>query len=719
MQQPGMQQPGMQQPGMQQPGMQQPGMQQPGMQQPGMQQPGMQQPGMQQPGMQQPGMQQPGTSQPETPRPGSAVQQPGMQGGATPSLFGSAAQAPVEKAPPETPPQAPPEAPVEQPAPGPTVSPGLGASVGQVKDMRVSDLPDAVQEPAAEMEKDVKGKRGRFRWFAYGAVAAAAIGFFAWLAYYQNTTLEYAKIEGVQVDRDPLDPDTVIFSFTSRKPGRIGFIHGSSDKGETERFGHVSLVGKKTEYRWRLPYVPDNEPFRVRSLEGWSLVTQECRVQTPRPGYMAAFTPVIEEPGDIVDPFDPAIAVDDPAAVDPTDALAVNADMASIRIQLDWNDEAIDLDAHLEGPVPGGDRFSVSDRDQTSVFVNADVVRVDASGGAPGGPESIDVLRIAPGVYRCFVHDWTNRADGTSTALTTSGAQVMLECAGGTYRFTPPEGEPANLWEVFALEVTDDGVPRVRGINEYRADQYDTVGLYDYRTRDNRSEWITNYGGSEITERTVADGLDWLARHQGTEGFWSSETMGAGQFTKCKGTACRGEGRRYEVGQSGLALLAFQAGGHYYFNGRKYTSNVKRGLDWLVSVQRPDGALVSDKDQGGHSRYHTYYMYDHGIATFALADACASARATGQQVDPRCDLIKIVNPGPYRSVGSCVIQIDNDQQFLTAGQMLSQENKRMFRVLVNDTDMTVVLKSGMIFQNLAQATDVINLMLICAPIQRG
>ena len=75
---------------------------------------------------------------------------------------------------------------------------------------------------------------------------------------------------------------------------------------------------------------------------------------------------------------------------------------------------------------------------------------------------------------------------------------------------------------------------------------------------------------------------------------------------------------------TGLALLAFQAGGHYYFNEQKYSEVVRRGLEWLVEHQRKDDGL-----------YGQFNMYEHGIATFALADACATAVASQWDVDPR------------------------------------------------------------------------------------
>jgi hypothetical protein len=75
------------------------------------------------------------------------------------------------------------------------------------------------------------------------------------------------------------------------------------------------------------------------------------------------------------------------------------------------------------------------------------------------------------------------------------------------------------------------------------------------------------------------------------------------------------------MAHTGLALLAFQAGGHYHFNNNLYSNAVRKGLDWLVTHQRPDGGLIGSNSSG--DRFHQQFMYEHGIAAFALGEACA------------------------------------------------------------------------------------------------
>jgi hypothetical protein len=54
-----------------------------------------------------------------------------------------------------------------------------------------------------------------------------------------------------------------------------------------------------------------------------------------------------------------------------------------------------------------------------------------------------------------------------------------------------------------------------------------------------------------------------------------------------------------------------------------------------VDRQREDGALVGSLSVGRRGKYHNYYMYEHGIATFALGDACAAAAELQEIANPR------------------------------------------------------------------------------------
>jgi len=162
-------------------------------------------------------------------------------------------------------------------------------------------------------------------------------------------------------------------------------------------------------------------------------------------------------------------------------------------------------------------------------------------------------------------------------------------------------------------------------------------GLYARRTMGDRKSWIGQYGGNEASEQAVADALEWLARHQADDGFWSDRCIGTGHPEgKCeKDAPCSGPGGPYEMALSGRAVLAFQAGGHYDFNGNRYSENVRRAIDWMVARQRPDGGLLGSKQDRARRHFYQQFMYEHGIASFALADACAVSQALQRPKNPR------------------------------------------------------------------------------------
>jgi len=154
--------------------------------------------------------------------------------------------------------------------------------------------------------------------------------------------------------------------------------------------------------------------------------------------------------------------------------------------------------------------------------------------------------------------------------------------------------------------------------------------MYILRTKKDKAKWIAQYGGSPETEGCVQTGLDWLVRHQADDGSWSSACLGpkpGNPSSKCEeeGT-CTGPGLNFVMSQTGLALLALQAAGNYESNEEKYSKQVGRGLEWLADHQQPDGALVGPLSyQNGH--YGQSFMYEHAMAAFALAEACAVRKA--------------------------------------------------------------------------------------------
>ena len=185
--------------------------------------------------------------------------------------------------------------------------------------------------------------------------------------------------------------------------------------------------------------------------------------------------------------------------------------------------------------------------------------------------------------------------------------------------------------------------------------------LYAARTQPKTAEWLAERGGTLESQKAVEDGLNWLARHQGIDGHWGADCLGSGLHSRCnrKGP-CRGPGWTFDVAHTGLALLAFQAAGHYDFNRQKYSGQVQKGLDYLLrkqSVSR-DGCFVDplaptsdEKANMTVADRNFAFMYEHAIATFALCEACAVAIAEG----------KTPSSGYQRAAQRAVSYIENIQ----------------------------------------------------------
>ena len=167
-------------------------------------------------------------------------------------------------------------------------------------------------------------------------------------------------------------------------------------------------------------------------------------------------------------------------------------------------------------------------------------------------------------------------------------------------------------------------------------------GLYEERTKPKTPEWLAQRGGTINSQKAVDDGLNWLARHQGADGHWGADCLGGTDpNSRCDRNApCQGPGQAYEIAQTGLALLAFQAAGHYYFNGQKYSDQVKKGLDYFIQEQAADGSIVGSQNPtqeqiNAGAKFQQHFMYEHAIGTFALCEACAVAIAEGEKPDRR------------------------------------------------------------------------------------
>jgi len=128
-------------------------------------------------------------------------------------------------------------------------------------------------------------------------------------------------------------------------------------------------------------------------------------------------------------------------------SISPELDLKDVRIILDWDQAPVDLDAHFMKD--NGYHLSYH---YTRVLDDGkgELDRDDMDGY---GPETITIHDIDDlGTYDYFVHDYTNRSNTSSNALSDSKATVKVYAEGRLlYVFQIPQGEPGNKWSVFRV----------------------------------------------------------------------------------------------------------------------------------------------------------------------------------------------------------------------------------------------------------------------------
>ncbi len=116
--------------------------------------------------------------------------------------------------------------------------------------------------------------------------------------------------------------------------------------------------------------------------------------------------------------------------------------------------------------------------------------------------------------------------------------------------------------------------------------------------------------GEPTNERAIQLGLEFLARHQATDGKWALTGFDQEHPNYQNQLDC-------DTAATGLALLAFQGAG-YNHREFKYARQMKHAIDWLVRNQSGNGSLFVET---GTPADKSCRLYSHGIAALALTEA--------------------------------------------------------------------------------------------------
>lgn len=132
--------------------------------------------------------------------------------------------------------------------------------------------------------------------------------------------------------------------------------------------------------------------------------------------------------------------------------------------------------------------------------------------------------------------------------------------------------------------------------------------LLDGRRDEQRQPLLHQAGGTDQTERAIADGLKWLVRQQQSAGNWKLHEgyPDAGQYAL-----------RTDTGATALALLALVGNGSTHQQG-EHREAVQKGLDWLLGVQKPNGDFHDHHEFGRQTAF-----YAHSQAVIVVAELYA------------------------------------------------------------------------------------------------
>jgi hypothetical protein len=224
--------------------------------------------------------------------------------------------------------------------------------------------------------------------------------------------------------------------------------------------------------------------------------------------------------------------------------------------------------------------------------------------------------------------EWsTPQSPQTGVRTDAAPAPGMGPSAPATQTIRPPSLAMRDSTGASGLDAMEPvrGNPDVLGAamlptNRRDSGEHPLPPIYRLRMAPDRSRLAQLNGATPETETAVKAALAWLAANQSADGHWDAKSHGAGRELLVAGRDRQGAGSQADTGLTGLALLAFLASGHTHQDGL-YQSNVRRGLEYLLSIQGRDGNL------GGKAATYEF-MYCHAMA------ACALSEAYGMTGDP-------------------------------------------------------------------------------------
>lgn len=199
-------------------------------------------------------------------------------------------------------------------------------------------------------------------------------------------------------------------------------------------------------------------------------------------------------------------------------------------------------------------------------------------------------------------------------------------------------------------------------------------GDFGGRSEAGRRAAVSHFGGTEESEKSVSQGLDWLQKIQQPDGSWSFGKVGAAGQPGSFATT--------DMGATSMALLCFLGGGNTHKVRGKYQETVHKGLSYLVrNAERGSfGADLRGRFQANSG------MYVQGIATICVCEAYAMEREDRDLRRLATDAVKFIERAQNKVDGGWRYNPgDEGDTSVTGWQIMALQSARTGRISVNSS----------------------------------
>ncbi len=176
---------------------------------------------------------------------------------------------------------------------------------------------------------------------------------------------------------------------------------------------------------------------------------------------------------------------------------------------------------------------------------------------------------------------------------------------------------------------------------------------------------IGDSSGGQLTEPAIENGLEYLARTQFNDGHWSLHALPEG----IAADSAELGSLHADTAATGLALLAFLGAG-YTHQDEQYRDVVRRGAQWLMKHQQPDGNFSYQGSDPTH-------FYSQGIATMAVCEAYGMTQDRELREPAQKAIDFIVKSQDPRRGGWRYQPQDGSDTSVTGWQLMALKSARM------------------------------------------